>query len=212
MAPTAILITMPLGLLLYLLFIKPSITKKQRAPLPPGPPPKLLIGNLRDLPSTDRKNWVHFLQHRDLYGKDDPLDLAYKNTFYSWICRPDQFLDCLRPDDRHSQRCARRIRPAREAVEYLLFPAKDGLRRRNVSLCPLSNLRTMANRHRVGWEHILAMQPYSDMFRAYRKAMHRVLGTKNVIAQFNELQDVETRRFLLRVLEKPGDLVQHIRT
>lgn len=76
MAPTAILITVPLGLLLYLLFIGPSITKKQRAPLPPGPPPKPLIGNLRDLPSPDQKNWVHFLQHRDLYGKDDPRDLA----------------------------------------------------------------------------------------------------------------------------------------
>jgi hypothetical protein len=56
------------------------------------------------------------------------------------------------------------------------------------------------------------MQTYSDTFRAYRKAMHRVLGTKNVISQFNELQDVEVRRFLLRVLDKPGDLVQHIRT
>ncbi|KAL4959505.1 cytochrome P450 [Aspergillus stella-maris] len=64
----------------------------------------------------------------------------------------------------------------------------------------------------IGWEDILAMQAYSDPFRAYRKAMHKVLGTKNSIAQFNSLQEVEVRRFLLRVLEKPGDLVRHIRT
>ncbi|BCS21176.1 cytochrome P450 [Aspergillus puulaauensis] len=56
------------------------------------------------------------------------------------------------------------------------------------------------------------MQPYSDTFRAYRKAMHRVLGTKNSVAQFNDLQEVEVRRFLLRVLESPTDLNQHIRT
>ncbi|KAL4864886.1 cytochrome P450 [Aspergillus spectabilis] len=52
----------------------------------------------------------------------------------------------------------------------------------------------------VGWEHILAMLSYSDTFRAYRKAMHRVLGTKTSFARFNELQ------------ERLGDLVQHIRT
>ncbi|KAL2844159.1 cytochrome P450 [Aspergillus pseudoustus] len=63
----------------------------------------------------------------------------------------------------------------------------------------------------VGWKDILAMQTYSDTFRAYRKAMHRVLGTKTAISQFNDLQDIEARRFLLRVLDKPGDLIQHIR-
>ncbi len=56
------------------------------------------------------------------------------------------------------------------------------------------------------------MQPYSDTFRAYRKAMHRVLGSKNAVAQFNDLQEVEVRRFLLRVLQSPTDLNQHIRT
>lgn len=65
---------------------------------------------------------------------------------------------------------------------------------------------------RVGWEHILAMQTYSDRFRAYRKAMHRVLGSKTAVARFNPLQEVEIRRFLLRVLHRPEDLVQHIRT
>lgn len=66
--------------------------------------------------------------------------------------------------------------------------------------------------HRVGWEDILAMQTYSDRFRAYRKVMHRVLGSKAVTARFNDLQHVEIRRFLLRVLNKPNDLLQHIRT
>ena len=65
---------------------------------------------------------------------------------------------------------------------------------------------------RVGWEDILAMQTYSDRFRAYRKVMHRVLGSKAVTSRFNTLQDIEIRRFLLRVLQKPNDLVQHIRT
>ncbi|PYH83308.1 cytochrome P450 [Aspergillus uvarum CBS 121591] len=64
----------------------------------------------------------------------------------------------------------------------------------------------------VGWNGSLAMQTYSDQFRAYRKVMHRVLGTKTTTARFNSLQEVEVRRFLMRVLDRPEDLVQHIRT
>ncbi|PYH88101.1 cytochrome P450 [Aspergillus ellipticus CBS 707.79] len=64
----------------------------------------------------------------------------------------------------------------------------------------------------VGWSNIMAMQPYNARFRAYRKAMHRVLGSKVSTARFNDLQDLEVRRFLLRVLESPKDLIQHIRT
>lgn len=42
--------------------------------------------------------------------------------------------------------------------------------------------------------------------------MHRVLGTKELMLRFNPLQDVEVRRFLLRILQKPDELIQHIKT
>ncbi|PLN82775.1 cytochrome P450 [Aspergillus taichungensis] len=64
----------------------------------------------------------------------------------------------------------------------------------------------------VGWNNAVAMQEYSDRFRAYRKAIHKAFGTKPLAARFNSLQDVEVRRFLLRVLDKPHDLIQHLRT
>jgi hypothetical protein len=63
----------------------------------------------------------------------------------------------------------------------------------------------------VGWEYALGLMPYSDKLRTYRKNIHGIIGTKWVISQFNDLQDVEVRRFLLRVLEKPADLFQNIR-
>jgi hypothetical protein len=63
----------------------------------------------------------------------------------------------------------------------------------------------------VGWEDSTGLQTYSSSLRAHRKNIHGVIGSKWVIAQFHALQDVEIRRFLLRVLENPTDLVQHIR-
>ncbi|KAL2008457.1 hypothetical protein VTN00DRAFT_6651 [Thermoascus crustaceus] len=64
----------------------------------------------------------------------------------------------------------------------------------------------------VGWEHATAMLPSCDRLRTHRKNFHQLLGTKRAISSFFPLENVETRRFLLRVLEKPDDLLQHIRT
>lgn len=65
--------------------------------------------------------------------------------------------------------------------------------------------------YRIGWENSLGGSPYSNQFRAHRKYMSRIIGSKNVAAQFNDLQVVEVGHFLLRVLENPDGLVEHIR-
>lgn len=64
----------------------------------------------------------------------------------------------------------------------------------------------------VGWENAMSSQFYNAQFREYRKQAHQVFGTQNLVSQFSELQDTEVKRFLLRTLEKPDELVQNIRT
>ncbi|PWY71805.1 putative cytochrome P450 [Aspergillus sclerotioniger CBS 115572] len=64
----------------------------------------------------------------------------------------------------------------------------------------------------IGWNDVLALQPYNGRFRAYRKALHQVLGTKALVSKFNPLQELEARRFLQRLLDDSENLVQHIRT
>ncbi|KAF3391419.1 O-methylsterigmatocystin oxidoreductase [Penicillium rolfsii] len=64
----------------------------------------------------------------------------------------------------------------------------------------------------VGWEHILAMQPYSDRFHAYRRVMKPYLGSETAVSQYDSLQEVEVHRFLLRVLQDPTKLSQYIQT
>ena len=63
-----------------------------------------------------------------------------------------------------------------------------------------------------GWEHLLSSVRHGDRFRAMRKQIYQVFGTKAALSKFIPLQDVEVHRFLLRTIEKPDDLIQNIRT
>lgn len=63
-----------------------------------------------------------------------------------------------------------------------------------------------------GWEDLLATQFYNERLRAYRRPIHALVGTKAGVLRYNELQEVEVHRFLLRVLNEPDNLLDHIRT
>ena len=63
-----------------------------------------------------------------------------------------------------------------------------------------------------GWENTLAMQHYSPRFRAYRKNIYQLMGSKNALTKFNPLIEEETRRTLIRIVEDPQQLMGHIRT
>ncbi|OCB88748.1 cytochrome P450 [Sanghuangporus baumii] len=80
------------------------------------------------------------------------------------------------------------------------------------SLSYSSRPRMVFSGEMIGWENQLAMQPYTNHFRAYRKNIHSVVGTKSAVSQFYQLQDMEVRRFLLRILNEPSKLLHHIRT
>lgn len=52
-----------------LCIIKVLLTRKRRpGPLPPGPSPKPLIGNILDLPSGGVQDWMHWVKHKEIYG------------------------------------------------------------------------------------------------------------------------------------------------
>jgi hypothetical protein len=63
----------------------------------------------------------------------------------------------------------------------------------------------------VGWKHILGLSPYGDRFRRYRKNFHRAIGSRAAFDIYNSVEEIETRRFLKRVLAKPDQLQEHVR-
>ncbi|KJZ68017.1 hypothetical protein HIM_12592 [Hirsutella minnesotensis 3608] len=62
-----------------------------------------------------------------------------------------------------------------------------------------------------GFDKILVMQDYDDRYRCHRKMIHQHLGSRAAMAQYNDILEVEARRFLLRVLKEPENLIKHVR-
>lgn len=63
-----------------------------------------------------------------------------------------------------------------------------------------------------GFQKFTSGRPYDATFRLHRKFMHQQAGTKTIASQFNDVQDVESRRLLKRILDDPQSLIKHFRT
>ncbi|CZT19118.1 related to cytochrome P450 CYP2 subfamily [Ramularia collo-cygni] len=62
------------------------------------------------------------------------------------------------------------------------------------------------------WWGNTALIPYGTQHRNSRKQIASVFGSDKLLTKFNHMQDLEVRRFLLRVLKQPESLLHHIRT
>ncbi|KAG6089110.1 hypothetical protein E4U31_007410 [Claviceps sp. LM219 group G6] len=63
-----------------------------------------------------------------------------------------------------------------------------------------------------GLGNITPITTSGPVLRQHRKLMHQQLGTRVLAEQFFGTQDAETKRFLLRVLDNPEGLMEHIKT
>ncbi|KAL7932805.1 cytochrome P450 [Trichoderma chlorosporum] len=63
-----------------------------------------------------------------------------------------------------------------------------------------------------GFKHFTSGKQYDATFRLHRKFMHQQAGTKLIASQYNEIQDVESRRLLKRILDDPRNVKKHFKT
>ncbi|EEB92377.1 hypothetical protein MPER_09122, partial [Moniliophthora perniciosa FA553] len=63
----------------------------------------------------------------------------------------------------------------------------------------------------VGWKNTLVLVPYSQRFRNYRRLAHQLFGNAQLMKGFHPIEELETHRFLKRLLAKPDSFQDHIR-
>ncbi|KEY72664.1 hypothetical protein S7711_09162 [Stachybotrys chartarum IBT 7711] len=62
----------------------------------------------------------------------------------------------------------------------------------------------------AGYGGYVTSQRYNDNFRLQRRFMHQQLGTKKLVAQYRSTQRVEVGHLLMRMLEEPQKLMEHL--
>ncbi|KAF5368055.1 hypothetical protein D9758_004476 [Tetrapyrgos nigripes] len=63
----------------------------------------------------------------------------------------------------------------------------------------------------VGWKNTLVLVPYGERFRSYRRLAHQLFGNAATMKAFHPVEEVETHRFLKRLLASPDAFSKHIR-
>ncbi|KIK36152.1 hypothetical protein CY34DRAFT_538031 [Suillus luteus UH-Slu-Lm8-n1] len=63
----------------------------------------------------------------------------------------------------------------------------------------------------IGWKNVMTLLPYGDRLRRHRKNFHSVIGTRAAMGAYSQVEEIETRRFLKRVLATPDQLQAHVR-
>ncbi|TFY81372.1 hypothetical protein EWM64_g2644 [Hericium alpestre] len=63
----------------------------------------------------------------------------------------------------------------------------------------------------VGWKDVIVLLPYKARFKAYRKMMHQVLGSRANILKFREHIESETQKAMRRLLDEPENFVGVVR-
>ncbi|GKT71139.1 cytochrome P450 oxidoreductase [Colletotrichum tofieldiae] len=149
-------------------------------PLPPGPKSLPLIGNLRDMPTSDIFAPHHWIKHKDLYGPISCVNVL-GNTLI--IINDAQIAFDL------------------FEKQSLTFSSRPELTFLNIFILTLA---------RVGWNDGTGGLPYNETLRIHRKNFARIIGTKATASQFNKLQEAEVAHFLLHVLDDPENFEKHI--
>lgn len=160
-----------IGFLLYQLFFR----NKSKFPLPPGPKPLPIVGNIKDLPPPGTPDFRHWLPFKEKYGPISSVTLLGRTLVI--------------------------IQDKEAAVEYL---EKNSSKTSSRPQFEFANM--------CGYGTMLAFMDYTDLFRQHRKFVHHQFGTTALVSRFNGVQEIESKRFLMRIFKEPESLFQHIKT
>lgn len=166
-------ISIVLVFVVYRLFFR---KKQDLLPLPPGPKPLPLVGNIKDLPPPGVPEFEHWLTFKDKYGPVSSVTVLGQTMV---------------------------ILHDKAAV---------------IELLEKSSLKTSGRpifffgAEMCGYGGFMPTMQYNDLYRQHRKFIHQQMGTKILASRFNDVQDIESKRLLLRTLKDPKNFFEHIKT
>lgn len=181
-------------LLVFYLLRKLFFSKKQ-LPLPPGPKGLPLVGNVADLPPKGGLEWQHWLKHKDLYGP-----ISHVTVFGNTIILIHDLEIATELLDRRGGKYSSRSRMVFAGEMFVPHQPR------------LMKLGVYSQRHRCGYNERMPFKPYDKVFRAQRKLAGGQIGTNAAVKRFHPAMNLEVRRFLLRTLEKPEQVITHLET
>ncbi|SRR6266404_3488466 len=63
----------------------------------------------------------------------------------------------------------------------------------------------------MGWDRGVILAQYGERFRAFRRLMHRFMGTRAIVTQHDDAVTQHTNRLLARLLDTPDQFIGHLR-
>lgn len=63
----------------------------------------------------------------------------------------------------------------------------------------------------VGWNRITPLMPANKLWREHRRNMSQLFGTKAAVGKFYEIEVLQARKLMRRILEDPAEVKDHIR-
>ncbi|KAJ5602268.1 hypothetical protein N7510_011802 [Penicillium lagena] len=208
---------------------KKTFARKRIDELPPGPSRKPIIGNLLDLPASGVPECLHWLKHKERYvancealGFEGPLSSieVFGQVIIIINDRRLSFEILEKNSAKHSSRP--RLVFADELYvlacsDYYSLQRAWKMNGSIVHSCsPLAavsiSILIILAHGSSGWGEAPSSQDNTNLLRAYRRAIFRVIGTNASASKFDSLLELEARRFTWRVLHRPQNFVDHIRT
>lgn len=190
-----------------------AFAKTTHLPPPPGPRALPIIGNLLDLPTGFEA--AHWAKHAKKYGAlQCLLSLCTLFLGLSRAAGPissvnvfGQTLVIVNDQKTVEQLLEKQsvLSSSRTCTTFITMYV------RHRPEFQLFGCNAQVNVHRSGYNRVISMLPYGDKLRTARKMILSYFGARRALEQFEELEEIETRRFLYRAAHDPGNLTAHMR-